>query len=642
MKKLLLALLLVFTMVFALTSCQAIIDQIAGSGELNVSDILNQILGTPTPDPVPDEDDTPKDGYLDPTHKTGTYKVVWVMKGSNVIHFYEEGEMPEPPEVPDYVASSTTLVFNSWDKEIAPVTGSITYNAQYDITAKQLTATFIMGDRTQTKKFEAGNKPPMITPPQTLNGMTFACWDKEPVQAFDDVTFTAIYTSIVDPEVLAESFKWASFAWQDHGHRDMLSMTALYTLLLEEHENPGNKALSARIIQGLDQLTGEGSAPPFDCSTNWAYGITTAVIAVAKDTPTVWNSLSYAQRQRIDVMMEAFMYIISLGMSDQNNYLTGPAFGGNYKKNWNANYALGNIPCMVFGVYYFGDGDVDAGAKRVNDMLKAFDETRYEKMIDYFTDFGWRNAVKCWTTPAPQGSSVDAKTMLVKGGNAYCDNYLNPGTLTGGGSGVGVSNRGLDFTYSNAAPLIGEWKAITLYEPEKIMQCMMDYTYARVTVSEHYYNGQRVAYILDGTKSPYEGMVGMSYELGIANRSSCAYTGHNFNMTVIHLSAAKILTRYTVNGTKKTPVTDAFGNEVPLYDFTEDEARWSRIQVGMEDFIYKLRHGYQSYVAYNDGRIWEEHDYESGAGSGYRACKSIWRNTMLILGSLPSADSYDN
>lgn len=633
MKKLLLLFLLVLSMTLCLSSCQTVIDQL--------TDALGNIAGTTTPpDPTPGA----TGGYLDPTHKSGTYKVVWLLNRSSVIHFYEEGEMPEPPEVPDYVDTSTILVFKKWDKEVSPVTGATTYTAEYDFVTKQYTATYVMGTRKQTKKFDCGVTPTLPTPPPTLNGFKFACWDKEPEQTFNDVTFTAIYASVVSPEVLKESFYHMNgdTVWQDHGHRDMLSMTALYTLLLEEHENPQNSVVRDRIIKMIDALTGSESAPSFDCSTNWAYGITCAALAVAKDTPTVWNTMSATQKGRVHTMMQAFMYIISLGTSDYNAYHTGPGMNGNYKNNWNVNYALGNIPCMVFGVYYFGDGDVNAGATAVNDMLKSFDEVEYNRMLKSFETNGWRSAAKCWTTGAPEGTNgVDAKTMLISGGQAYCDNYLNPGTVTGGGSGVGVSNRGQDFTYSNSKTLIGtEWNKITLYEPEKIMQCMMDFTYSRVVVSEHWYGGERVSYIIDGARNPYDGKMGMSYELGLDNRSSCAYTGHNFNMTVVHLSAAKILTRYTVDGNKKTPVTDAFGNEVALYDFTEDAARWSRIQVGMEDFIFKLIHGYQSYVKYNDGRIWQEADYESTAGSGYRACKSIWRNTMLPLGDLPSADSY--
>ena len=636
-KKLFFLLVIALVIALCLPSGRAVLTQI--------TEVLSGLVGTVPVDPTPDPDPAPggSGGYQDPTHQSGTYKVMWVIKGgASVIHFYEEGEMPEPPEVPEYNSGAMTLVFKGWDKEVVSVTGSATYTAEYDLVTRQYTVTYVLGDRKQYQKFDCGTKPTLITPPQSLNGMQFACWDKAPEVTYEDVTFTALYASVVDADILKESYNAADFIWNDHGHRDMLAATALYVLLLEEHENPGNLALRDRIIAQLDALTASESAPPFDCSTNWSYGVTTAALAVAKDTPSVWGTMSYSQRLKIDTMMEAFMYIISLGTSDYNSYLTGPGMGGNYKNNWNANYALGNIPCMVFGVYYFGDGDVDAGARKVNEMLKAFDEAAYNRMLKSFNTYGWRNAAKCWTTEAPAGTSgVDAKTMLISGGQAYCDNYLSTGTLTNGGTGVGVSNRGQDFTYSNGAPLLGEWKRITLYEPERIMQCMMDYTYARTVTSEHYYNGQRVAYILDGTKSPYEGMVGMSFELGIGNRSSCAYTGHNFNMTVIHLSAAKILVRYTTEGGKKTPVTDAFGNPVSLYDFTEDSDRWSRIQVGMEDFIYRLRHGYKSFVAYNDGRIWEEDDYESGAGSGYRACKSIWRNTMLVLGDLPSADSFD-
>ena len=56
---------------------------------------------TPTPDPVPDP--TPEQSYLDPTHKTGTYRVDFILQSETVTHYYEAGEIPEPPEVLGFV-----------------------------------------------------------------------------------------------------------------------------------------------------------------------------------------------------------------------------------------------------------------------------------------------------------------------------------------------------------------------------------------------------------------------------------------------------------------------------------------------------------------------------------------------------------
>ena len=599
-----------------------------------------------TPD-EPDEPDTPPvvEGYQDPSHKKGTYKVEFVLRSKTITHFYEAGEMPEAPEVPDEKNQAVLLVFKGWDTEPSAVTGHATYTAQYDMSTYEYTASFVLGGgRTVKVKATAGQKP---EPPKVADyqGMTFACWDRPLETSLEDVSYTAVYTDQLDPENFTKAYQTQNFIWQSHGYRDMIVADALYALVLQEHENPMSGPVRDRIIEQITHLTAEDSAPEFTCSTNWPYGIITACIAMAKDTPSVWDKMDVSLKKRVDTLMEAFAYIVSLGTSDYNSYQTGPNFQGNYKNNWNVNYALGNIPCMVFVVYYFGNGDIEAGAKAVNDKLKGFDSDEYDRMIRAFNTYGWKNAANCWTTPAPKAGYADARAMLVNGGPVAGLDYMDKtgNTIKALGDGRGVSNGGVDFTYTlgGAQHHTDEYKNIPLNQPERIVKAMIDYNFAWTVKSDHYYGDDRVAYILDGTTSPYNGMMGMQFEFGLGNRSAITYVGHDFDMIVPLMSAARTLKRYTTEGRKTVPVLDSFGEPVAIYDYLEDAERWSRIQVGQEDFIYKYRHGWQDFVSYNQGGTIDTKQYEKNAGSGYWICKSIWRTTMKPFGELPIAESYD-
>lgn len=589
---------------------------------------------------IPDTPDTPDvpitQGYKDPSHKKGTYKVEFVLRDRTVTHFYEAGELPEPPEVKEEKVESTLLVFDGWDREIVTVSENAKYIASYIATTYEYTATFALGGgRTIKVKTTAGHR---ATPPRVAdyNGMQFACWDREIFASNQDVTYTAIYTDVLEPERMEMAFRSHDFIWASVGMGNLNASVALYSLVLQEHENPMCGPVRDRIIEQLAFVTAKDSASDFNCSTNWAHSILSAALAMAKDTPSVWDAMSVSLKKRVDTFMKALIYVNSLGTSDQNFYQTGPSFIGNYKNNWNVNYALGNIPCMVFAVYYFGNGDIEKGADAVNTMLKGFNEAEYNRMISDFQAYGWKRAYECWTTPAPKTGYSDAMQMLVYGGEVVGLDYMDTtgNTIKHLGTGLGVTNGGMDFTYTLAAdgiPHSGEYKSISLYEPERIVQAMIDYNFAMKTKSDLYFNDERVAYILDGTASPYEGMMGMMYEFGLPNRSAITYTSHDLNMIVPIMSAARTLKRYE-NGVK----TDA-----PIYDFTEDAERFSRIQVGMEDFIYKYRHGYRDFVSYNQGGGIDILQYETNADLGYWVCKGIWRTTMKPLGDLPIAEMYD-
>ena len=634
MKKLLLLLLCLATL--ALAACQI---------PEELTDILSGFMGgTPsTPDSGTGDEEQPDGGngnngtgYLDPTHRTGTYKVEFKLYSKTVTHYYEEGEIPEPPTVEDAVEQLYVYVFSGWDKAVSPVTGATVYTAQFTQQEKIYTALFqVAGGRTIRVKAKAGTAP---TPPVTpdFEGQTFVCWDKEIKAYYEDTTFTAVY---VDPAIttvasMERAFNTAPITTEHHCFRDLHRFTAVYTLLLQEYKHPGGSygMIAARVAEHLTSFVSNGNGMNFDCSTNWQYGVVAGVYAMAKKTPTVWNKIDYSTKSRIDTLMEGLAYIGSFGTSDYNDYKTGPSLGGNYRKSWNPNYRLGNIPGMAFITYYYGDGNLEAGAQKVNSLITSFNESTYTKMINRFTTYQWKGAIDAWTTEGivvgGAVSTTSAKTLLISGGEAIAKS-VDGTRLEGCGSGAGVSNGGRDYVYTGYQKI-----TFTLYEADQILRDVIMYNFSGGTVkSEHWYEGQRVGWIYDDTKSPYEGMEGMMLEFASGNRSSTVYFDHDFTMVGVLLSIARELVRYDEKGKIET---DAFGNPVALYDCTQDVTMWTKIQVGMEDFLYKNIHEYMSYSTGSYGESWGVHG-EKDSSAGYYYVKDLWRSSLLPLGTIEAA-----
>ena len=96
---------------------------------------------------------------------------------------------------------------------------------------------------------------------------------------------------------------------------------------------------------------------------------------------------------------------------------------------------------------------------------------------------------------------------------------------------------------------------------------------------------------------------------------------------------------YWENG-KRVPMTDEEGNPVYVFDITapENEAIFHRVQVGNEDLIYKLIHGYQCYATGSYGTS-SKVEYE-GSSAEYIICKTLWRTSLLSKGTVLPAESY--
>ena len=586
---------------------------------------------------TPPTDDTPKE---EPTQEKPTYTVVFDLGTKKETQTVKEGDLPVPPTVPDADFGTVVRRHTGWDKEIVPAMENTTYTATYETVQKTYTATFILADETLSLQFPAGLAP---TSPQVpdYNGASFATWDKPLEITNDDVTFTAIYTTVVGQSAMKIAWNEGLWHYQNHGFRDMQAGTSILCLAMEEHENPIGTLIRDRLIQHITNYVAPEGAPAFNASCLWDYGITTAIFAVVRDTPTVWNNIPDDIRFRIETLMQAFIYLESFATSDSNDYRTGPALGGNYRKTWNPNYRLANVPVMVYATYYFGEGDIEKGASRVNELLRAFNESVYNEMINTFSRYGWRSAFKCWTTEGPmipdtnggEKQANGAKELLVYGGVAYGKDTYDPTKITYCGEGKGVNNGGKDYFYNK----------IPLTRPEDIMEDLLRFNYSGGEVkNDHWWDvdgdGKKelVAWILDDTTTPYLGMEGMMLEFASGNRSSTAYCDHDFTMVVALLGASAILPRYTVENGVRTLMRDNEGEILPLYDPTDNPELWQMIQVGNEDFIYKFIHGYQCYSTGSYGTAQDRHS-ESGASRGYWSMKSLWRHYFLPKGSIEPA-----
>ena len=336
---------------------------------------------------APDSPSTPEGGYKDSSHRTGTYRVDYVLKSKTVTHFYEAGEMPDPPTVADEKVGCDLFVFAKWDNALTQVTKNTVYTAKYDRMTFEYTATFLLGGgRTVKVKATAGTVAKAPATPD-YQGMTFACWDVEPYAAIEDVTYTAIYTDVISGASMKKA--WAEPIWVTDGiYRDLMAALSIYPLFLQEYKNPQDGGLLAeRAAEHLSSYFSNGGLP-MDCSTNWNYGVTMALLVLAKNTPSIWDRLSYSDRTRLDFTVEALTYLTSFGTSQNNDYRTGPSLKGNYRKSWGPNYRFGSAGPIPFLIYYLGNGNVERGAEKFNDLIHAFDESTYNRTIQRFQAYG--------------------------------------------------------------------------------------------------------------------------------------------------------------------------------------------------------------------------------------------------------------
>lgn len=133
--------------------------------------------------------------------KTPTYTVTWVIDGVEHTETYEKGATPSyKGETPTKTSDKTyDYTFTGWDKDFEPITGDITYTAEFSSTLIDYTITWAVDQNTTTEVYHYGDTPSFKgstdKAADSTYSYTFKGWDKEIVPVDSDTTYTAVYDS---------------------------------------------------------------------------------------------------------------------------------------------------------------------------------------------------------------------------------------------------------------------------------------------------------------------------------------------------------------------------------------------------------------------------------------------------------------
>ena len=125
---------------------------------------------------------------------------------------YDYGTKAEKVTVPTAEKEATaqyTFTFKSWDKEIADVTGNVTYTAVFEGAVNKYVVKFVSeGKDLSSTEYEYGTKAEKVTVPTATKDATaqytytFKSWDKAVADVTGDVTYTAEFESTVNKYVV--------------------------------------------------------------------------------------------------------------------------------------------------------------------------------------------------------------------------------------------------------------------------------------------------------------------------------------------------------------------------------------------------------------------------------------------------------
>ena len=510
-----------------------------------------------------------------------TYTVRWILEDGDYVTQVRENDTPIPPEGFSRVTKTAQYIrtFREWNEPLLPLTAeyvegkrSLIFAAEYDDVRRPYEVTFLLDGkefaRTETYYEELPTLPSKPVP--TKAGYTGVAWlgTTKPVKA-DGVTITGIYT-VSEPSLIAWAYDQPPISFSpklgDNDNRGGVAeeASALIYLALEIRHTPASSyrdVLVSHVAESLAyMMSKDGQTPNFDLEPYWCYSMLAGAVTLCRETPLIWNRLSSSEREKYDFLMKVFAYTVNLGYDDDNSYRTGPGFRGNFHKSWNPNYRLALVPVMLYACRYFGSADA------LDRILLAFD---YDETVAKFKEYGWTRSYNNWTKTPPTSGGVQApsqKQTMEKGGSTF---FIWVATKESGGNGVGVRTA---FTYGGkrADDVAG------------VFNQLLAYNYSGGAVVSEYIctNGGTDsirAYIIDGTRSPYEGRHGMMHELGKDNRASAKYALDDFTLVVSNL---------------------AVFDELSMYELPSDAGATlaSMVWVGNMDFLYKIAHGWMSYA----------------------------------------------
>ncbi|MCQ2413703.1 MAG: InlB B-repeat-containing protein [Clostridia bacterium] len=586
------------------------------------------------------------------TVASDTVTIRWQTQSGIFTTKVRKGQMPTPPDVEASVTTESAVYTfkDSWTPAIAPASTDVMYRANYKSVPRQYDVTFLVGETVAAVvPTDYGTVP---TPPQVQipEGNTFVSWG-----TLRPVSGKATYVGLFS-DVETETVNVARDALAGDDIKDRA--TAALFFAEEEYEKAG--AFAGYVTDYLRWFIAGGNEPFFAFEPNFYQPMAAATIAVARKTPHIWNEFTAAEVEKLTFMMQCFAVSSAQATDDRCEYLTGADFAGNYRKVWNPNYPLSNVPEILFCADFFGSADA------TNAVLRDFD---YDTYIAKFKEYGWTKALSCWgeeidleegtvrweiaqecsdsgnigkivvaTIVEDDGhghyvleyettgedvaannysklglgfkagekrriSYTSPRAMMMDGGEVYCLKALyRNGQYAGKPAGSGISVRAIGergYRYKNYTldDVAGIWNSLLSYNYSG-GACVKQATYDSAT-------GNYLCYIYDKTDTPVAGMIGMMREFDSSGRSSLSYTQVDFALCVAVTSALETLGLYDSSAAANKTLS-------------------KQVWIGNTDFLYKAKHGY---VSYSGTAVRGNPTPTYGAGPQYLLWKYRWEHT---------------
>ncbi len=378
---------------------------------------------------------------------------------------------------------------------------------------------------------------------------------------------------------------------------------AVYLLALMAYENPNiastsGKTVSVRLLEQIRSILIGGHEPAARGNTNaWCEAQVMNAFALVRHTPAVWNQLTALEKQKMDFIVKCHAVSGNFTTNFHNQPHKSLSQDMDYGKNWNPNFIESDVGLMLAAYMYFD------GAAAVNAHLAAFD---YDTYISTCDTYGFTNIKDTFTRAGKQ--------LMMYGG-----------TDKGGGTinSLGVRKA---YTYENQ-----NTHEELPYDPFIIHEALSQRMYSRQIGDSNTYgyigndgniydtttNAVR-GYILDGSLSPWRNEYGICAEFLASDGGKADVAGDNGIRTSL---------KYVFDGLRNSITTRATIQALGYW--TPGEAADSfkeRMNVGVNDFLYKCEHGYSGFMK-GEPQVIEDGE-EEFIIHGYTYIFEVWTNYL--------------
>lgn len=370
------------------------------------------------------------------------------------------------------------------------------------------------------------------------------------------------------------------------GIKEMHSASALLQLIIYDYEHADYEErpeVLESIKNSLNLVLYCAKEPTFNNSHNWGYPMLCQAIALIKNKTELWEIFSTEEQEKLTMIMKMFALMWNFGCNAYNKYATGIGLKGNFGKNSGSNYRLSNNIIMAYLIPFFGE---------LHNINLFFEHTSYDTIINNLKRLGFYNAFRTWTTPSfllPDGTKAPGARELYSTREAVLtglhnkayqiDIYKNVRYL-GNGQGCRLIyhycpfNSNKEVSNTNIQDLIDD----------VLLEC---FSGGKVFSSIYVEDEDEYCCMPNGLVSPYEGQEGMMKEFNIPDDSM------GLRSSVFHCEIDFILVTSALTTLRLLGVLDP--KELPY---------WNKINVGMNDFLFKKENNYRGYAmgSFEQGR----------------------------------------